>query len=149
MAFLQLSRPTLLKLATALENGRLSPPFLVSTIANYVPATLSQTVVDELNRLTGESVKCSHIAYTLRLLAAERSTSQQIRDRIELVWTGPEVTGSQSRDTSVVVRELFSNAKKLFSSPALPLIKVRKQKNYSRCLQNAWMLTRNYMYKCF
>ncbi|WP_218653154.1 hypothetical protein [Nostoc sp. TCL26-01] len=76
MAFLQLSRPTLLKLATALENGRLSPPFLVSTIANYVPATLSQTVVDELNRLIGESVKCSHIAYTLRLLAAERSTSQ-------------------------------------------------------------------------
>lgn len=121
MAFLQLSRPTLLKLAAALENGRLSPPFLVSAIINYVPTTLAQTVVDELNRLTGEGVKCSHIAYTLRLLAAERSASQQIRDRIELVWTGPEVTGSQSRDTSVVVRELFSNAKKtvLISSFAI------------------------------
>ncbi len=121
MAFLQLSRPTLLKLATALENGRLSPPFLISAIINYVPATLSQTVIDELNHLTFEGVKCNHIAYTLRLLAAERSASQQIRDRIELVWTGPEVTGSQSRDTSVVVRELFSNAKKsvLISSFAI------------------------------
>ncbi|UKO98350.1 DISARM system phospholipase D-like protein DrmC [Nostoc sp. UHCC 0870] len=121
MAFLQLSRPTLLKLATALENGRLSPPFLISAIINYVPATLSQIVVDELNHLTGEGVKCSYIAYTLRLLAAERSASQQIRDRIELVWTGPEVTGSQSRDTSVVVRELFSKAKKsvLISSFAI------------------------------
>ncbi|WP_235526313.1 hypothetical protein [Nostoc piscinale] len=121
MAFLQLSRPTLLKLAAALENGRLYPPFLVSAIINYVPATLSQTVVDELNHLTCEGVKCSHIAYTLRLLAAERSASQQIRDRIELVWTGPEVTGSQSRDTSVVVRELFSKAKKsvLISSFAI------------------------------
>ncbi len=54
-------------------------------------------------------------------MAAERSASQQIRDRIELVWTGPEVTGSQSRDTSVVVRELFSKAKKsvLISSFAI------------------------------
>ncbi|MDM9383351.1 DISARM system phospholipase D-like protein DrmC [Chlorogloeopsis sp. ULAP01] len=121
MAFLQLSRPTLLKLAIALENGRLSPPFLVSVIVNYVPATLSQIVVDELNHLTCEGVKCSHIAYTLRLLAAERSASQQIRDRIELVWTGPEITGSQSRDTSVVVRELFNHAKKsvLISSFAI------------------------------
>jgi phosphatidylserine/phosphatidylglycerophosphate/cardiolipin synthase-like enzyme len=52
-----------------------------------------------------------HIAYTLRLLAAERSASQEVHDRVELVWTGQEVVGSQSRDTSVVVRELFSTAK--------------------------------------
>ncbi|MBC1214192.1 phospholipase [Trichormus variabilis ARAD] len=134
MAFLQLSRPTLLKLATALENGRLSPPFLVSTIANYVPASLSQTLVDELNRLTGEGVKCSHIAYTLRLLAAERSTSQQIRDRIELVWTGPEVTASQSRDTSVVVRELFSNAKKTVLISSFAIDKGEKAKKLFQVL---------------
>ncbi|AFY45241.1 DISARM system phospholipase D-like protein DrmC [Nostoc sp. PCC 7107] len=134
MAFLQLSRPTLLKLATALENGRLSPPFLVSAIINYVPATLSQTVIDELNHLTGQGVKCSHIAYTLRLLAAERSASQQIRDRIELVWTGPEVTGSQSRDTSVVVRELFSNAKKTVLISSFAIDKGEKAKKLFQVL---------------
>lgn len=121
MAFLKLSRPALVKLATALLSGRLSPPFLKSTVVNYVPAALSREVVDELNRLSSEGVNCNHIAYTLRLLAAERGASQQIRDRVDLVWTGPEVTGSQSRDTSVVVRELFSVAKKsvLISSFAI------------------------------
>ena len=51
--------------------------------------------------------------YTLRLLAAEQNSGQhqEIHDRVELVWTGQEVVGSQSRDTSVVVRELFSTAK--------------------------------------
>ena len=53
----------------------------------------------------------NHIAYTLRLLAAERESSQEVRERIDLVWTGQEVVGSESRDTSVVVRELFSTAK--------------------------------------
>ena len=109
--FLQLSRPALVKLATALETGRLAPPFSLSAIANYVPAALSPEIVDELNRLSGEGVRGKQIAYTLRLLAAERGASQAVRDRVELVWTGPEVTGSQSRDTSVVVRELFSTAK--------------------------------------
>ncbi len=111
MAFLKLSRPALIKLASALETGRLSPPFSASAIANYVPAALSQEIVDELNRLSSTDVHARHIAYTLGLLAAERSATQVVRDRVQLVWTGPEVTGSQSRDTSVVVRELFSTAK--------------------------------------
>lgn len=121
MAFLKLSRPALVKLAVALEAQRLSSPFSLSTIANYVPATLGQEIVDELNRLSLEGVHSQHIAYTLRLLAAERSASQEVRDRIDLVWTGPEVTGSQSRDTSVVVRELFSTAQQsiLISSFAI------------------------------
>lgn len=110
-AFLQLSRPVLLSLATAFETGRLHPPFSISTIKTYVPEILSNGVVEELNRLNAMGASPDHIAYTLRLLAAERSASQEIHDRVELVWTGQEVVGSQSRDTSVVVRELFSTAK--------------------------------------
>ncbi|BAZ10548.1 phospholipase D/Transphosphatidylase [Calothrix sp. NIES-4071] len=121
MIFLKLSRANLNKLAKALLNGRLSPPFSVSAILNYVPATLSQEVAQELNYLASIGVDCKHIAYTLRLLAEEKSNSQQIRDRINLVWTGAEVAGSQSRDTSVVARELFSTAEKsvLISSFAI------------------------------
>lgn len=111
MGFLNLSRPTLVNLAVALETGRLSPPFSISNVANYIPAALNRDIVDELNRLNVMSVHSQHIAYTLRLLAEERSTSQAVSDRIDLVWTGPEIAGSQSRDTSVVVRELFSTAK--------------------------------------
>ncbi|MHC0068872.1 DISARM system phospholipase D-like protein DrmC [Nostoc sp. UIC 10890] len=111
MAFLHLSRPALVNLAVALETGRLSPPFSTSNVANYIPATLNRDIVDELNRLNVIGVHSQHIAYTLRLLAEERSTSQAVSDRVDLVWTGPEITGSQSRDTGVVVRELFSTAK--------------------------------------
>ncbi|AVH68329.1 DISARM system phospholipase D-like protein DrmC [Nostoc sp. 'Peltigera membranacea cyanobiont' N6] len=111
MGFLNLSRPTLVNLAAALETGRLSPPFSISNVANYIPAALNRDIVDELNRLNVMGVHFQHIAYTLRLLAEERSTSQAVSDRVDLVWTGPEIAGSQSRDTSVVVRELFSTAK--------------------------------------
>lgn len=121
MAFLKLSRPALINLATALETGRLCPPFFLSHVTNYVPAALSGEVADELNRLTDKGLHPEHLAYTLHLLAAERITSQEIRDRVDIVWTGEEVVGSQSRSTSVVVRELFSTAKKsvLISSFAL------------------------------
>jgi phosphatidylserine/phosphatidylglycerophosphate/cardiolipin synthase-like enzyme len=121
MAFLKLSRPNLIKLATALNTGRLSPPFPISTILNYIPVTLSQEVAEELNRLNTQGISCQHIAYTLNLLAEEKGNSQRVRDRIDLVWTGPEITGSRSRDTSVVVRELFTTAKKsvLISSFAI------------------------------
>jgi phosphatidylserine/phosphatidylglycerophosphate/cardiolipin synthase-like enzyme len=110
--FLHLSRPALVNLATALENGRISPPFLASNIANYIPTVFNQAVVDELNCLNDKGVHSQHIAYTLRMLAEERAASQVRTDAIDLVWTGPEVSGSQSRNTSVVVHELFSNAKR-------------------------------------
>lgn len=119
--FLKLSRPALIKLARALESGRLFPPFLGSAIASYIPAALSQEVVKELNSLSFDGLPCKHIAYILSLLAAERTASQEVSDRINLVWSGPETIGSQSRDTKIVVRELFSAAKKsvLISSFAI------------------------------
>jgi len=110
-SFLNLSRPALINLAVALESSRLSPPFSISNVANYIPGALNRDIVDELNRLSVMGVHSEHIAYTLRLLAEERSTSQAVSDRVDLVWTGPEIAGSQSRDTGVVVRELFSTAK--------------------------------------
>jgi hypothetical protein len=77
----------------------------------YIPVALNRDIVDELNRLSVIGIHSEHIAYTLRLLAEERNTSQAVSDRVDLVWTGPEIAGSQSRDTGVVVRELFSTAK--------------------------------------
>jgi phosphatidylserine/phosphatidylglycerophosphate/cardiolipin synthase-like enzyme len=109
---LKLSRPALLGLAAALETGRLYAPYSSSAIANYLPNGLCQAVVHELNHLSDIGSSPAHIAYTLNLLAAERAISQQVRDRVELVWTGQEVVGSESRDTAVVAHELFSTAKR-------------------------------------
>ena len=109
--FLKLSRPALVKLATALETGRLAPPFSLSTIANYVPAALSPEIIDVLNRLSEEGVGDRHIAYTLRLLAAERVASQA--NAIPLSWYGLVLKSwvPKAAKKSVVVRELFSTAK--------------------------------------
>jgi hypothetical protein len=43
-------------------------------------------------------------------LADEREASSQEDAGAELVWTGPELPGAESRDTLVVVRELFASA---------------------------------------
>jgi len=109
--FLKLSRPALIGLATALESGRLSAPYSLANIEDFVPGALCQEVVDELNRLHTIGVTPIQIAYTLNLLAAERAASQQVGDRIELVWTGLDGISSESRNTGIVVRELFSTAK--------------------------------------
>lgn len=109
--FIRLNRPALVGLASALETGRLHAPFYESSLTSYVPGALCREIVRELNQLQSMGATPNHIAYTLRLLAAERESSQDVRDRIDLVWTGQEVVGSESRDTSVVVRELFSTAK--------------------------------------
>ncbi|MBD2541476.1 DISARM system phospholipase D-like protein DrmC [Coleofasciculus sp. FACHB-SPT36] len=109
--FIRLNRPALVGLAAALETGRLHAPFYESSLASYVPGALCREIVRELNQLQAMGATPNYIAYTLRLLATERESSQEVRDRIGLVWTGQEVVGSESRDTSVVVRELFTTAK--------------------------------------
>lgn len=119
-AFLKLSRPALVGLATALTAGRLQAPYSTPILESYVPSGLCQEIVDELNRLSVAGVAPAHVGYSLNLLAAERATAQQLRDRVELVWTGRE-PGSESRSTAVVVRELFNTAKRslLISSFAI------------------------------
>ncbi|MCU0532926.1 MAG: DISARM system phospholipase D-like protein DrmC [Hydrococcus sp. Prado102] len=109
--FLTLSRPALLGLAEALETGRLTLTIAPSSLAPYLPLALCQIIATEFDRLHRQGTTAYHLAYTLRLLAAERERTQTVRDRVELVWTGPEGFGTQSRDTKVVVQELFNSAK--------------------------------------
>jgi phosphatidylserine/phosphatidylglycerophosphate/cardiolipin synthase-like enzyme len=110
--FLKLSRPALVGLATALTAGRLQAPYAIPILESYVPSGLCREIVDELNRLSVAGVAPAHIGYSLNLLAAERATVQQLRDRVEMVWTGQEIAGSESRSTAVVVRELFNTAQR-------------------------------------
>lgn len=119
--FHQLSRPALISLAAALETGRLDTPFCAASLSRYVPVALCQVVAAELELLWQGGMKPAHIAYTLRLLAQERVLSQAMGDRVELVWTGPEGVGTESRDTHIIARMLFTSAKRsvLISSYAL------------------------------
>jgi PLD-like domain len=120
-SFLHLSRPACIGLAAALETGRLTAPFYAAVLTGLVPAAMRHEVVAELEMLDRMGMRVDHIAYLLRTIARERSLSQTSRDCIDLVWTGDEGLGSQSRDTRIVVRELFATAQRsvLISSYAL------------------------------
>jgi phosphatidylserine/phosphatidylglycerophosphate/cardiolipin synthase-like enzyme len=45
------------------------------------------------------------------MIVAERRETQRLRDAVEIVWSGPETATSSSRETSVVVRGLFRDAR--------------------------------------
>jgi phosphatidylserine/phosphatidylglycerophosphate/cardiolipin synthase-like enzyme len=100
----------LVQVAEAVETGRLAPPFTAFSVSRHVPGEICGQVAGELNRLYDSGMQVPHLAYLLHALADER-LAIQIADRsVQLVWSGPEVPGAQSRDTGVLVGELFSTA---------------------------------------
>ena len=108
-------------LADALDGKRLCAPFAAAALQRFVGGMDCGPIASELARLSETGFTASQIAIVLRALRSEREETQRARDEIELVWTGPEAPGTQSRDTSVVMRELFLSARSriLLSSYAL------------------------------
>lgn len=102
---------TLEHLADALASGRLSA-YDAQRLREYVPAERAEATCQSLSALVALGASPPQIAWTLRLLARERRARRAARDDIELVWTGPEEGGTASRDTRVVVRELFTRAER-------------------------------------
>jgi phosphatidylserine/phosphatidylglycerophosphate/cardiolipin synthase-like enzyme len=107
-----LSRVALLDVAKALSAGWLLPPYSALAVGNSVPFDESAAIAVELERFRSAGFGPNQLAETLRLMAAERELSQAVQDRLELVWTGPDVPGCVGRDTWVIVRDLFSKARR-------------------------------------
>lgn len=108
--FATLAPGVLRSLADALESGSLRPPFNELSVRRFVPGDDRHAIVVELARL--DNMSPAHLAYWFRVLASERDEGRRKSERVELVWTGPDLPGSASRDTGVVVRELFATATK-------------------------------------
>jgi phosphatidylserine/phosphatidylglycerophosphate/cardiolipin synthase-like enzyme len=102
----------LLQIAESLETARLVPPFTSFSVSRHVPTEQCDQVADELTRLYESGMQISHLVYVLRVIADEKLAFQTSDRVIELVWTGPEVPGAESRDTGVLVEELFTTADK-------------------------------------
>ena len=83
----------------------------LSQLQEHVSDELVEDILDELQELSESGMAPRHIAHMLRLLAKERGAAQAIADRVELVWSGTEVMAGGSRDTAVVVQELFREAR--------------------------------------
>jgi phosphatidylserine/phosphatidylglycerophosphate/cardiolipin synthase-like enzyme len=103
-----LPRETRRALATALEAGRLGAPYTALAVRPYVGATAASAVAAALGGLDARGVGAGPLAVALGLVDAAEAT----RASASLVWSGPEVAGMTSRDTSVVARELFKRAER-------------------------------------
>lgn len=104
------SAGTLRALADALRNGQLGPAITRMALARV--AQCPESLTSELCRLSAEGLAPLHMALLLEIAAdaAERRLSSSVP--ASLVWTGPESTVSHSRDTAVVVEELFAHAER-------------------------------------
>jgi phosphatidylserine/phosphatidylglycerophosphate/cardiolipin synthase-like enzyme len=108
---LTLSDRDMAETAGALRSGRLAPPFSVVALERIISKDLAPRTVEALDKLTAVGFGPEQIAMTLDILRADRASRPRIEDVLDLVTTGPDVPGVVNRDTSVVVRELFANAR--------------------------------------
>lgn len=108
----RLSRQGLETLAAALDSGRLHPPYSPSLVDRHVSSSLHKEIAAELQDLHQAGMQALHIALLARGLAAERAAARSVADSVELVWSGMDVLGAVTRDTRVVIQELFKSAKK-------------------------------------
>jgi phosphatidylserine/phosphatidylglycerophosphate/cardiolipin synthase-like enzyme len=109
---LLLSESDLVALKEALRTGRLLAPFLPMLIERIVPRAISGDVSAALQEMSACGANREGLVAALELLAAARAQQPSIDEVIELVTTGPEAATVTSRDTQVVVQELFRNAER-------------------------------------
>ena len=106
-----LGRSALTSLADALGSGRLRTPITRSALVALVPDAQVDAVLAALNALEREGMTPRHIAHVVEILAEERAAGQRMSDRVQLVWSPPDLDRIDARDTAVVVQELFRQAK--------------------------------------
>lgn len=110
-AFSKLDRHSLEALAGALETGRVTGGNPL-TLRQYLPGELCVEIGSEVEAFVRDGMSPGQVARVIRAVIGERDVNTSHRSSVELVWTGPEGASSTSRDTGVVVRELFMTAKR-------------------------------------
>jgi len=104
------SATTLRACAAALRSGQLAHPLSRMGLARV--AQCSETLSGALMQLDSEGLAPAHMALLLDVAADASDARINGAMSADLVWTGPEGSGSHCRDTSVVVEELFANAQR-------------------------------------
>jgi len=97
-------------LADAFRTGRLGVGANSLSVGRIVPCPAEATA--DILRLLGEGMSPSHLSLLLESRADLAEAGLATDRHAELVWTGPEGHQAFSRDTSVVVRELFETAQR-------------------------------------
>ncbi len=107
---LSLEPSDLRALASAIASGRLAAPYPATSVQRLLSAGIAEKVANSLQELAGLGVGTQALTKLLGLLASGMTDRPPLEDLIDLVTTGPINSDAGSRDTSVVVRDLFHNA---------------------------------------
>ena len=104
-----LDRNDLIRLAQLLEAGLLKPPLGPLTLASHIAVRYVPPVSECLEELAQLGMSPNQIALVLRAFAAGRQMGGDASTSLEVVVSGPDILAT-TRDTGVVMRQLFENA---------------------------------------
>lgn len=105
--FQGVSSATLRAIASALRSGQLSTPVSKIGLARVAPGCPAGAI-DQIVSLSADGLQPRHLALFLDQCCT--SGEAALASAAELVWTGPESAVAASRDTAVVLEELFASA---------------------------------------
>jgi len=101
------------EIADALRHGRLAAPYAPWKVRFNRSLDAAQAAASALEAANAAGVGPAGLLLTLDVLAAEkRRAATAARQRVQVVWSGPEGDGASRRDTAVVLRELFMQAER-------------------------------------
>lgn len=108
----KLSTATIASISEAIRSGRLAPPFSGIALREYGDGAESATIAAALRQLSDFGTSAQGVAYVLDAIGQERTRNHTIENLVELVWSGPEIAQAATRDTGVIVREMFGKARR-------------------------------------
>lgn len=97
------STADLCALRDRLASGQLGTPLTRAGLHSF------PSLLDHASRLVGQALNVEALLAVLDAVLAERSRKHP---ELELVWTGPDAHGSETRDTAALLRELFASARR-------------------------------------
>jgi PLD-like domain len=109
-ALLSLSPSELRAIASALRMGSAVPPYSSLALAQLLSHASAQAAATSLQEMADAGTPPAGVAHSLDLLAAAIAERPRLAELIDVVTTGPELSGTANRDTGVVVSDLFRKA---------------------------------------
>lgn len=99
-------------LARALDDGRLTPPYSPTQVQQAGLRAAASTLLASLEAQEGGTTPAS-LSWMLKRLARERRQAEGKLSRVaQLVWSGPSEGHEPTRDTRLVLAELFAKAER-------------------------------------
>ncbi len=108
---LDLETSSLRALVEAINRYELETPTALN-LQPYCPAGKVQKLLDEIRTARTKGLTGSGLGILVKTLVADRERRAAQEVGADLVWSGPDLAGDYTRDTRIVVHELFRKARK-------------------------------------